>query len=731
MKRKLLLMLMATFATVLSYGQYCAADGGGDEYISGVEIGTISNTGTGEDGYTDYTATLSTDLYQGETGVSITVTNGNGYGADDLGIWIDWNQDGDFSDTDEEVVCDAGNGGEGIFTFDVPAGAILGNTVMRVRIKYSGSDCGSPCGSTSYGEVEDYTINVTSPPSCLGPASLTIPSNTAITAELEWTQVSGSTGYNWEVVASGGTPGTGSSVANGSTSAGNDTTATATGLSANTTYDAYVQNDCGSSWTGPTSFTTSALTTTIPLTEDFEGNSFGSYIQAASGDQSDIFINTASANASTYGVQMEGKTSSGWTGGSTSTTESQAWNDNASHISAMNITVDATAETVVMLEFDLKQTYSYGAKYSWFRVVVNGTQIGSSYNPASQNSDAFQTLSYDLSAYAGTTFNLSLQHSGKYNNSSGSGTPGGDNAYVDNLSITAPSCFKPTGLAISEITTTTARLAWNAATGGTGYDWEVVPMGNAQGSGVVANGNTADTTAVASGLSAATSYDAYVQTDCGSGYIGPVTFTTECPAKVTTFPYTTDFENAGSIANCWTNDPTDAGGEWEFTTNNSHGPSADHTSGSGYYALLDDYWTSTSNSPFNLLTPIFDLSTTNKWYKVSYWAWIGPDGATNPIYFEVSLDGGTTWKTLYTHDHSTTGSWFNVSIDLGFNKSDNVQFRFKANSIYGYGTNNSGIDDFTIEETQAPPVPLSDWAVYIGIFFILVFTIVAYRRRLA
>ncbi|RLD88776.1 MAG: hypothetical protein DRJ09_07785, partial [Bacteroidetes bacterium] len=521
----------------------------------------------------------------------------------------------------------------------------------------------------------------------------------------------------------------------------NDVTAnpyTWSGGSANTTYDWYVRSDCDqdnsgtSAWVGPSTFTTTATPTTIPFTQDFEGNSFGTHISPLSGDQSDIFINTASANAGTYGVQMEGKTSTGWSGGATSTTETQAWNDNASHISSMNIVVDATAATAVLLSFDLKQTYSYGVNYSWFRIVVNGTQIGSSYNPSSQNGDAFQTLMIDLNAYAGTTFTLSLQHSGKYNNANGSGTPGGDNAYVDNISITAPSCPIPSTQVETNVTATSVDLGWT--TGGSS-DWEIEygELGFSQGSGttIFTSSNPQNVT----GLTGGTTYSWYVRDICGAGdtsdWIGPHSFTTDCPAKVTTFPYTTDFENAGSIANCWTNDPTDAGGDWEFTQSNSRGSSSDHTSGSGYYALLNDFSVTTSNSPFNLLTPIFDLSTHNKWYKVSYWAWIGPDGASNPIYFEVSLDGGTTWETLYTHDHSTTGSWFNVSIDLGFKKSDNVVFRFKGVSVWGYNTDNSGIDDFTIEETQAPPVPLSDWAIYIGIFFILLFMVVAYKRRLA
>ncbi len=138
---------------------YCTASGGGDEYIDGVQIGTINNTGTGASGYADYTA-MSTDLELLSSN-NITITNGNSYAADDLGIWIDLNQDGDFDDTDENVVCTGDDGADGIYSFTVPSTANMGSTRMRIRIKWSGNDCGSSCGTTTYGEVEDYTVNIT------------------------------------------------------------------------------------------------------------------------------------------------------------------------------------------------------------------------------------------------------------------------------------------------------------------------------------------------------------------------------------------------------------------------------------------------------------------------------------------------------------------------------------------------------------------------------------------
>ena len=139
---------------------YCTASGGGtDEYISRVQFGDIDNS-SGQDDYADYTA-QSTSIDAGNT-YPITITNGDIWSSDDLGIWIDWNQDEDFDDPDEQVVCTVNDGADGTYDILVPSSANAGTTTMRIRIKYSGSDCGSPCGTTSWGEVEDYSVVVNS-----------------------------------------------------------------------------------------------------------------------------------------------------------------------------------------------------------------------------------------------------------------------------------------------------------------------------------------------------------------------------------------------------------------------------------------------------------------------------------------------------------------------------------------------------------------------------------------
>lgn len=133
-----------------------------DDYLDGVELGTISNVGSGGTGgpdYNDYT-NLSTNLIEGNT-YTMTVTNGGYDGV--IAAWIDFNQDAvfDVSEKIGETPAAIPAGATYNMTFTVPLGALMGTTRMRVREAFDelGMD---PCLVYDYGEAEDYSVVISS-----------------------------------------------------------------------------------------------------------------------------------------------------------------------------------------------------------------------------------------------------------------------------------------------------------------------------------------------------------------------------------------------------------------------------------------------------------------------------------------------------------------------------------------------------------------------------------------
>ena len=135
--------------------EYCPASGGCDEYISNVLLGNINNS-SGCDEYADYTD-IST-IMNFDNSYEITVTNGCPDQQSQCGIWIDWNQNDDFTDNEPITVNDTPGNGPYTATIVPPAEAHFGITTMRIRITNMGSI--NPCGTTPRGEVEDYSINL-------------------------------------------------------------------------------------------------------------------------------------------------------------------------------------------------------------------------------------------------------------------------------------------------------------------------------------------------------------------------------------------------------------------------------------------------------------------------------------------------------------------------------------------------------------------------------------------
>jgi PKD repeat protein len=142
----------------VSVKPYCTSSGNSQsyEYIAGVAVADLNNA-SGASPYSDFTG-LTASMTQGQT-VSVSLTPGFVSGAytENWKIWIDWNDDHDFEDAGEEVF--AGSGSTVVSgSFTVPTATIIGDTRMRVSMSYSTYP--PICGTFTYGEVEDYTANI-------------------------------------------------------------------------------------------------------------------------------------------------------------------------------------------------------------------------------------------------------------------------------------------------------------------------------------------------------------------------------------------------------------------------------------------------------------------------------------------------------------------------------------------------------------------------------------------
>lgn len=244
---------------------YCASNGTNVsyEYINNVTLGTINNTTTANAGYGNFT-NLSTNLVIG-TANAISVKPGfvsTAY-TEYFNVYIDYNKDLDFDDAGELVYSGSGTSTlTGSIT--IPASTTAGSSRMRVVMKDGAIT--SPCGTYTYGEVEDYTVNFTTGTvtPCNAPTGLAAASITSSSASLSWTAVSGATNYTVQVKKS-------------STSTWTNYTATSnslalTGLTASTTYNWQVRTNCSSgssAYTVGTNFVTSAAT---GCTDNYEAN---------------------------------------------------------------------------------------------------------------------------------------------------------------------------------------------------------------------------------------------------------------------------------------------------------------------------------------------------------------------------------------------------------------------------------------------------------------------------
>ena len=150
---------VASFEVGGKMNEYCQLRGKNTqfEWIQNFVFGPFKNESGSNDGYGDFT-TLSIDAIAGE---DYPITLVPGYKENNYNelwqIWIDFNQDGDFLDPGEEVVKIKSR--ETITTnLSIPVNAKPGVTRCRISMKFASES--NTCGEFPYGEVEDYSLNI-------------------------------------------------------------------------------------------------------------------------------------------------------------------------------------------------------------------------------------------------------------------------------------------------------------------------------------------------------------------------------------------------------------------------------------------------------------------------------------------------------------------------------------------------------------------------------------------
>ncbi|MBO2008875.1 GEVED domain-containing protein [Hymenobacter negativus] len=175
---------------------YCTpvTSGTGSDGITNVTLGTLVSASSATNAspyYTDYSAAQTAGtlqipaLFQGGT-TSVSVTMGSD-GTQYSGVWIDFDHSGTF-DTSEffTLGTNAGASGTSIIPVTIPAGALTGQTKMRVRggndvVLLNSQSCTAASSSSNYGEVEDYLVTIVAPVACTGTPPTAMATTTAAT----------------------------------------------------------------------------------------------------------------------------------------------------------------------------------------------------------------------------------------------------------------------------------------------------------------------------------------------------------------------------------------------------------------------------------------------------------------------------------------------------------------------------------------------------------------------
>lgn len=511
---------VVTFTTLAGY---CISKGQSTNYewIKRVKLGSIDRTSAGDGGYFNAT-NLVANLFKGSTNtINYQCGSTGSSGVLYWKIWIDFNNNNSFEDAGENIVSNA-TSSTGLLssTFTIPANAVTANVRMRVAMKYGGY--ATPCLTFSYGEVEDYTINIQSPSgSCDIPGGLNINNIGKTTSTVSWNSVAGASSYNFEYKLNTESNWT---VINSST-----TSINLSGLTINSLYNTRVKSICTSG--------TSEYCAVINFTTLNESCGIPTNLNASEITKSTATVNwNAVAEAISYSFEYKLNSESNWT----SITKTSTSHNLTGLIpgTLYNIRVKSnctfgTGEYAAIVNFttlnesceipanlNVTEITKTTATAHW-NVVSGAISYSFEYKPNSESvwtPVSKTTTDHNLGGLIpGTLYNTRVK----------STCASGTSQYSSIVNFTTQNeiCEIPANLNPSNISQNGATLSWNPVSGASSYNLEYKQ--NSESTWTVIN--TTSTLYNLSGLTENTLYDVRIKTICAFGpgeYAITIHFTT-------------------------------------------------------------------------------------------------------------------------------------------------------------------------------------------------------------
>lgn len=529
------------------------------------------------------------------------------------------------------------------------------------------------------------------PPACVVPSGLTAAILSSTSVNLGWTENGTATMWNIEWDTVGFTPTTGNMITGTSTNPH-----TLSGLSANTSYQFYVQADCGgsgtSSWAGPFTFTTPCNAIAAPWLDDVEAHT------ATTALTSSNCWTASTSGAFDWDISGTGTTPSGSTGplaaySGTKFFFTEASNGNAGEVANLvSPLINLTALSTPILEF---YYHMFGAAMGNLYIDVYSASSWTTVDSLigqqqTTQGDAWTKRTVNLSAFSG---NIQVRFRA-IRSTSFTGDISIDNVEVKE----APTCLAPSTLMVSGLTPTSVNLGWNA-NGSTLWNIEWDTTGFIPTTGNMITGSTTNPHSL-SGLTPNTSYQFYVQADCGgagtSTWSGPFTFTTSC--NVIAVPFTEGFETSSTTIGCWSQIQEAGTSNWSFATGAGGGAITTAQAGTRNARFVS---MSGTNSPITkLVSPTFDLTTLTTpelsfYYGQEVWS-----GDQNKLKVYYRISGASPWVEIFV-DSTNIAIWTKKTIVLP-NPSATYQIAFEGINNWGYA---NVIDEVEVKEAPTCIAP--------------------------